>query len=99
MNNYKSLTSSSPTVLVEFYASWCGHCQRMMPVIEQIRELVGTDVPIYQFDVDKESALAEEESIDVTPTFILYHHGNPVWRHTGEIDGNVLLQELQSYMN
>ena len=91
MNNYKSLTSSSPTVLVEFYASWCGHCQRMMPV--------GDAVPIYQFDVDKESALAEEESIDVTPTFILYHHGNPVWRHTGEIDGNVLLQELQSYMN
>lgn len=99
MNNYKSLTSSSPTVLVEFYASWCGHCQRMMPVIDHVRGLIGDAVPIYQFDVDKESALAEEESIDVTPTFILYHHGNPVWRHTGEIDGNVLMQELQSYMN
>lgn len=99
MNDYKSLTGSSPVVLVEFYASWCGHCRRMMPIVEHVRALVGDTVSIYQIDVDKESALSEEESIDVTPTFILYHHGSPVWRHTGEIDGKVLLKEIQSYVN
>lgn len=99
MNDYNSLVSSSPTVLVEFYATWCGHCQRMMPVIEQIRELIGDAVPIYQLDVDKNSELAEKEQVNGTPTFILYHHGKPVWRFSGEIDGNVLLQKMQSFMN
>jgi len=71
----------------------------MMPVIEQIRELIGDAVPIYQLDVDKNSELAEKEQVNGTPTFILYHHGNPVWRFSGEIDGNVLLQKMQSFMN
>ena len=39
MSDYKELTNSMKTVLVEFYADWCGHCRRMMPVVEEIKEL------------------------------------------------------------
>lgn len=99
MDDYKSLVESSPLVMVEFFATWCGHCQRMMPVVAQIRELVGTNAAIYQIDIDKHSDVANAEGVNATPTFIIYRNGEPVWRYAGEIDGNVLLQKLESFMN
>lgn len=38
--DYNEVINSEPVVLVEFYASWCPHCQRMMPVVEQVKELL-----------------------------------------------------------
>lgn len=99
MNDYKSLVESSPLVMVEFFATWCGHCQRMMPIVEQVRELVGSNAAIYQLDIDQNDEVASAEGVTATPTFIIYRDGQPVWRHAGEIDGNVLLQKLESFMN
>ncbi len=93
---YNDLINSSKTVLIEFYATWCIHCQHMAPVVEQIRELVGDSAKIYQLDIDKDSELADEQNVTGTPTFILYSDGKEVWRYSGEIDGNVLLQKIQN---
>ncbi len=99
MTDYQTLVSGSPLVMVEFYATWCPHCQRMMPVVEQIRELLGDSVQIYQLDVDKNSEIASEVGVSGTPMFIIYRDGKPVWEYSGELDGNVLLQKLQSFMS
>lgn len=99
MNDYQTLVSASPLVMIEFYATWCPHCQRMMPVVEQIRELLGDSVQIYQLDVDKNSEVASEVGVSGTPMFIIYRDGKPVWEYSGELDGNVLLQKLQSFMS
>ena len=85
--------------MVEFYASWCPHCHRMMPIVAQIRELVGTNAPIYQLDIDENEEAASEAGVEGVPTFIIYREGQPVWRYSGEIDGNILLQKLESFMN
>lgn len=98
MSSYTDLISSSRVVMIEFYATWCPHCQRMMPVIAQIRELIGSSAEIYQLDVDQESEAAEAEGVNSTPTFIIYRDGKPVWRHSGELDGNILLQKLQQFI-
>ena len=98
MTDYNDLIHSSRVVMIEFYATWCTHCQRMMSVIAQIRELLDGSVEIYQLDVDKEEAAAEAQNIDSTPTFIVYCDGEQVWRHSGELDGNVLLQKLQQFV-
>lgn len=96
MNTYEDLIKSGRVVLVEFYATWCPHCQRMMPVIEQIRELVGDTAKIYQLDVDQNSELSDQQEVTGTPTFILYANGREVWRYSGELDGNILLQKIES---
>ena len=77
---YTDLTDKSPLVLIEFYASWCPHCQRMMPVVAQVKEL-----------------LAEAAGAESIPTFIVYKDGKEVWRHSGEIEGEVLLSHVQKY--
>lgn len=58
--------------MVEFYATWCPHCQRMMPIVEQIRELMEGEVKIYQLDIDKNQEVADDEGVESTPTFMLY---------------------------
>lgn len=96
--DYTDAIKSTPVVLVEFYATWCPHCQRMMPVVEEIRELLDGSVDIYQLDIDQNSELADIERVNSTPTFIIYKDGSPVWRESGEMDGQFLLSKIQSFM-
>lgn len=96
--NYTELIKSSPVVLVEFYASWCPHCQRMMPIVAQIKELLAGQVNVYQFEIDQNSELASQEGADSIPTFIIYKNGEEKWRESGEMDGQVLLAKIESYL-
>lgn len=96
--NYNEVIKSDSVVLVEFYASWCPHCKRMMPVVEQVKELLEGRVPVYQFDIDENEALADNEKVKSIPTFIIYSEGREVWRQSGEIDGEVLLSKVESYL-
>lgn len=93
---YEKTISSAPVVLVEFYASWCPHCQRMMPIVAQVKELLG-DVPVVQLDIDDNNDAANAAEVESVPTFIVYKDGSEVWRHSGEIDGNDLLAKVQSF--
>ena len=95
MSDYKELTNSMKTVLVEFYADWCGHCRRMMPVVEEIKELTAGRASIIQLDIDENDELSDKLQVTGTPTFILYHNGKETWRYWGEIDGNVLLKKIE----
>lgn len=96
--NYNQIINSSEVVLVEFYASWCPHCQRMMPVVAQIKELLAGKVNVYQFDIDENSSLASSNGADSVPTFIVYRNGKEQWRESGEMDGQVLLSKIESYL-
>ena len=99
MKDYESIISSNPVVLVEFYATWCPHCHKMAPIVEQVKELLGDAVKVEQLDIDKYDEFADEAKVEGVPTFIIYRSGNEVWRHSGEIDGNVLYEKVQSFMN
>ena len=95
---YTTAINQAPVVLVEFYASWCPHCQRMMPVVEQVKELLGDSVPVIQLDIDENMDAANEAEVESIPTFLVYRDGREEWRHSGEIDGNDLLAKVQSYL-
>ncbi|MDE6458648.1 MAG: thioredoxin family protein [Muribaculum sp.] len=94
---YDEVIKQTPVVLVEFYATWCPHCRKMMPVVEQVKELLDGSAAVVQLDIDDNKNLAHEAEVDVIPTFIIYRGGKEQWRHSGEIDGNALLAKIQSY--
>lgn len=83
-------------VLVEFYASWCSHCRRMMPVVENVRRSVAADVAVEQIDVDRFPALAEENGVTSFPTFIVYRNAREVWRQSGEMSETALLAAVEA---
>lgn len=96
--DYQDFINKTETMLVEFYASWCPHCQRMMSVVAEVKELLGGMAGVYQFDIDKNQQAAQEAGVESVPTFIIYRNGKELWRHTGEIDGQVLLETVQRCM-
>lgn len=95
---YQEATKASRVALIEFYATWCPHCQRMMPVVEQIKELLGSKASITQLDIDRNEAAADNAGVQSVPTFIIYVDGKEQWRQSGEIEGEVLLNKIESYI-
>lgn len=94
--NYKATIDQQGVVLVEFFATWCGHCAAMAPVVDQLKELVAGQAQIVQIDIDKYQEAANEAGVDATPTFILFKDGKEIWRHAGEIEGQILLEKIQN---
>ena len=95
--NYNEIINSNKVVLVEFFASWCPHCQRMMPVVEEVKEKLGDRASVYQFDIDKYQQLTEENDVESYPTFIIYKDGREVWRGEGEMPGEELYREVARF--
>lgn len=95
---YDQKIHSSKAVLMEFYASWCPHCQRMMPVVAQVRELLDGRANVCQFDIDNNREAADAAGVRSIPSFIIYVDGKEAWRHPGEIDGDVLLSKVESFL-
>lgn len=95
---YEEAIKETPVTLVEFYATWCPHCRRMMPIVAQVKELLDGQANVVQLDIDQNQEAADAYQVDGVPTFIVYKDGDEMWRHSGEIDGNDLLAKVQSYM-
>lgn len=95
--NYTEIINSNPYLLVEFYASWCPHCQKMMPIVTEIKKLLADTLKVEQFDIDEYPDLASEAGAESIPTFILYHNGEERWRHSGEMPAETLLSEIQKH--
>lgn len=96
--NYTDLINSSKVTVVEFFATWCPHCQRMMPVVAQVKELVGQNADIVQLDIDANQESSQEADVQSVPTFIVYRDGREVWRQSGEVEGELLLSQIEKAM-
>jgi thioredoxin 1 len=66
----------------------------MKPIVDELKRQLNGRAAIHLFDIDKHPQLAEDLDVEVTPTFIVYHNGNEVWRYEGEIDKDSLLHNI-----
>lgn len=74
-NYEKEVLHSEKTVLIDFYADWCGPCKMMSPVIEEIAEEVGDRVKVGKVNVDQNQDLAMEYGIMSIPTIVIIKNG------------------------
>ncbi|SRR5579883_3503947 len=96
-DNFQELLSSSDLpVLVDFYATWCGPCQMMAGILEQVNAQMKHQVKIIKIDTDKYPQLASEHQVYALPTLVLFKQGQPVDRIEGVLRTEQLVQRIQS---
>lgn len=96
MKSFKEIINQDKPVLVDFFATWCGPCKTMGPILENVKKKLGESAAIIKIDVDKNQKLASELNISGVPTLIIYKNGKQVWRQSGVVDANTIQQKLIS---
>ena len=96
-NSFEELVSGSDLpVLVDFYANWCGPCQMMSPILEQVSAQMKKRLQVVKIDTDKYPHLASQHHIHALPTLVLFKQGKPVERIEGVMPADALIQRLQA---
>lgn len=99
MENFENLINSATVpVLVDFYATWCGPCKMMHPILENVKSQVGDKARIVKIDVDEQQALAMQYRIQAVPTLMLFKDGKQVWRQSGVVQSNELVSLIEKYV-
>lgn len=96
METFQDIISGSRPVLVDFYADWCGPCKAMSPVIQELAREMNGQFRVLKVDIDKAQVAAQHFNVQAVPTFIIFRNGQVVWRHSGMIDKQSLLHNLQT---
>lgn len=93
----KEVLKSDTIVIVDFWATWCGPCNRLTPVLEKIAT-ENSDVKIVKADVDDENVkeLTSKYEINAYPTMLIFKNGEEVKRIVGYRDEEQILEELNS---
>ena len=82
-NFQQEVMQATEPVLVDFWASWCGPCRMLSPIVDQLAEELGGKVKVGKVNVDDEQALAEQFRIMTIPTLMLFKGGQQVASSVG----------------
>lgn len=99
MNNFNQIIKSEKPVLVDFFATWCGPCQMLGPILKQVKDSLGDRVSIIKIDVDKNQLIASQYQVRGVPTMILFQNGKQLWRQSGVVSKEDLIKTIVEKSN
>lgn len=92
------LAESEVPLLVDFYAAWCGPCQMMAPILEQVQHRLSGRLKVVKIDTDRYPQLASRYGIQALPTLVVFKQGQPVDRLEGVMQAEPLISRLQGLL-
>lgn len=96
MTTFQDIINSEKPVLVDFFATWCGPCQMLSPILKEVKDSLGEEVSIIKIDVDKNQALAAQYQVRGVPTMLLFQKGKILWRQSGVLSKQQIIQAIKS---
>lgn len=99
MNNFDAIIKSEKPVLIDFFATWCGPCQTLAPILKQVKESLGERITILKIDVDKNQQISVQYQVRGVPTMILFQAGKQLWRQSGVVSKEDIVKMILQKSN
>ena len=96
MGKFNEIIQSETPTLEDFFATWCGPCKAMQPILDQLKSDLGESLRIIKIDIDKNQAIAEKFKVKGVPTFVLFKKGEILWRQSGAMTLQTIKQNIFS---
>lgn len=99
INEFNSLTARNRLVLADFYATWCGPCKAMHPILDAIEQQFGSSVDVLRVDVDQYESvgLVQHFRVMSVPTLMFFRRGRMLWRNSGMVTLEMLVDIIRRY--
>lgn len=97
MNEFQKLIQENKPTLVDFFATWCGPCRILGPILEDVKKRVGDEANIIKVDIDANRELAMQYRVQSVPTLIMFKNGEAVWRAVGVQQAELLVQKIKDH--
>jgi thioredoxin 1 len=96
MDKFKEITAGTIPTLVDFYATWCGPCRTMHPILDRLSATLGDRVTILRYDIDdpQNAQLVADHNVRSVPTIVIYRVGRVVWRGSGVVSADHLADTI-----
>ncbi|GAA4022779.1 MAG: thioredoxin [Flavobacterium sp.] len=98
-SSFDQLIHSDKPVLIDFFATWCGPCQMLGPVLKEVKDQLGDSVSIIKIDVDKNQELAAMQQVRGVPTMMLFQNGKQLWRQSGLLSKEEIIKNILEKSN
>lgn len=96
LKTFGEIIKTTPLVLVDFYAEWCGPCKMMKPILEEVKAAIGEKAKIIKVDEEKNIKAASTYQVTGVPTLVLFRGGKIVWRNSGVVSSGQLKKIIES---
>jgi len=97
-SSFSEIINNDTPTLVDFYATWCGPCKTMSPILEDFKSKMGNKAKVIKIDVDKNQSAAGKYQVRSVPTLILFKKGEIKWRQAGVVSAKDLMLIVQKYL-
>lgn len=97
--NFDSIINSEKPILIDFFATWCGPCKTLAPILKYVKDNLGERITILKIDVDKNEQLASKYQVRGVPTMILFQNGKQLWRQSGVLSQDEIIKTILEKSN
>jgi thioredoxin 1 len=98
MSDFNTIINSDKPTLVDFFATWCGPCKTMAPIVDETKNILGDKAKVLKVNVDNNREVSMKYNIRSIPTMVIFKNGEIVWRKPGVTSSKDLVEEVNKFL-